>query len=465
MAVRVVLAGAGHTHVELMRRGDAFRRAGYRLTVINPTATHPYSGMGPGVLGGDYRYEEILLPVADLARRAQAEFLQDRVVSIDAAGGTLRLEHGGLLGYDLLSLNLGSEVAGRAPAGRAPAGDRGIAHPTGVLYPAKPIESLEAARREIERRVRAGEDCRVAVVGGGPAGVELAANAAALLTRLGNGSIARGCAVDLFVATEPAADQLRDLPDGGLAVHEPGRAAERKLGRRLERRLAGLSGRRARLVDTVLRRRGVQLHVGPAVDPDALAPAGGYAVILLATGVRPPALLRTSGLPLDFSGAVRVDRFLRAVGLPNVFAVGDCASFAVAEAVPGTVPGAAPGAGRTLARAGVFAVRQQTTLFRNLLVTAEHISKRAPALPSADGEPADAVPADGAPAEGAPAEGGEAEQPSLVPFTGTGDYLSALNLGLRYGIAYRGRWCVAGKVAYLLKDRIDRSFVGRYRRV
>ncbi len=61
MAVSVVLAGAGHTHVELLRRGEAFRRAGYRLTVINPAPTHPYSGRGPGVLGGDYRYEDILL--------------------------------------------------------------------------------------------------------------------------------------------------------------------------------------------------------------------------------------------------------------------------------------------------------------------------------------------------------------------------------------------------------------------
>ena len=463
MAVSVVLAGAGHTHVELLRRGEAFRRAGYRLTVINPAPTHPYSGMGPGVLGGDYRYEDILLPVADLARRAHAEFLQDRVVGIDAAARTLRLQQSGLLRYDLLSLNLGSEVAGREPSygassagtlfygafsagdrshgasspGNRGFGDRGFARPTGTLYPAKPIESLYAARQEIERRVCAERDCRVAVVGGGPASVELAANAAALLTRLGHGQTPRGCAVDLFVAAEPAAYRMHNSPDGGRAVHRPHGAASAGL--------AGLSGRRERLVAATLQRRGVQLRVGPPVDPDALATDSGYAIVLVATGVRPPAVLRTSGLPLDSSGAVRVDRYLRADGFPNVFAVGDCASFPVAGRVRRTLPGETPGTERTLTRAGVFAVRQQKTLLRNLLVSAERISMRLPTFTSADG--------------------GQAEQTPLCPFTGTGDHLSALNLGLRFGIAYRGRWSLAGKLAYRLKDWIDRSFVRRYQHV
>lgn len=60
---------------------------------------------------------------------------------------------------------------------------------------------------------------------------------------------------------------------------------------------------------------------------------------------------RKSGLPVDPGGALRVNRFLQAVGHPSIFGGGDCAAFGE----------------RPLAKIGVCAVREAPILFHNLL--------------------------------------------------------------------------------------------------
>lgn len=358
--------------MELLLQARRFRRAGIELVVVSPSAIHPYSGMGPGVLGGDYRFEETQLPIGRLVQRCGATFIADRIDGLDQQRSEVTLCGGGTLRFDVLSLNLGSEVT-NAPK-----------LPSAVpVYRAKPIEELEAAGREIERRVAAGRRCVVVVIGGGPAGVELAANAASRMLRAGGGSPTQGSGVDLYSAAQQG--------------------------------LGGMIGRRARYVERVLGCRGVQLHMGQRVDPVRWTHGSEEpdAVLLLATGVRPPPLLASLGLPTGADGAVVVDRTLRVEGTRNIFAAGDCASFAA-------------GTG-SLDRVGVYAVRQQSVLLRNLLA-------------SAVGD-------------------------DCIPFTHTGPYLFGLNLGLRSGIVFRGPWSLRGRPAFLLKDWIDRRFMERYRRV
>ncbi len=52
------------------------------------------------------------------------------------------------------------------------------------VWPVKPISNLWKLREHLEARFRAGETPRVAVIGGGPTGSEVAANLAALAARL-----------------------------------------------------------------------------------------------------------------------------------------------------------------------------------------------------------------------------------------------------------------------------------------
>ena len=355
---RIVLAGAGHCHVEVLRQAADLLDAGHSLTVISPDREHIYSGMAPGILAGSWSAAEASLPVAELAHRAGADFLQDRVVSLDPVGRTIQCALTGSHHYDLVSFNLGSETV--VPAGLS-----------GSIHPVKPTGNLAAVAALLQGERASG--VRVAVVGGGFGGIEIAANVASL----------PGCR-------------------GGVSLYA----------HRFAPALPERSGR-MNYLRRVMVERGVTLHLGEQVKAEEL----DADVVLLATGIVPPAVLGELNLPLSGDGALRVDEFLQVVGHQDIFAVGDCAEF-----TPAPLP-----------RVGVFAVRQQAVLIHNLMVRAGG------------------------------ARQGHAAAEGLRRFTGTGPYLQGMNLGPGRGLLYRGPWTVTGPLAWRLKARIDHRFMGRYR--
>lgn len=255
------------------------------------------------------------------------------------------------------------------------------------MWPSKPVRSLLDAADQLERllcrRTSTPRTVDVAVVGGGFGGIELAANAA---SALGDRGV-------VTIYTRSLAPSLADRP------------------------------RRMRYVRRSLDRLGVRVMEGAWVDPTHVEAD----VILVATGITPPAVLREFNLPLAPDGALPVDRFLRVVGRQDVFAVGDCAAF-----LPQPLP-----------RVGVFAVRQQPVLINNLFVRAEALRG---AGSVADGN-------------AGPPESG------LKPFEDTGPYLQGMNLGPGRGLLYRGRWTLTGAPAWHLKTLIDRRFIRRYQAV
>lgn len=302
--MHIVLAGAGHTHIELLRRGAELVRAGNSLTLISPEPYHAYSGMGPGLLSGRYSESEIVLPAAALARRAGIRYIPERIAGCDTAARVLTLESGATCAYDLLSINLGSEPAGERPVE--------VASPR--IFTAKPIRELAALRVEIERRCRDFDGCEISVIGAGPAGLEIAANAKNLLWRFRP----RRSVVNLYSA----------------------HAAP-----------AGLTGTRREYVERYLHRIGVSFFGGQKVG---VGDVPGE-IVVLATGLKPPRVLHNFNVALAADGAVCVDRFLRAESNHRVFAVGDCASLAE----------------QPLDRVGVYAVRQQAVLIENILAASE----------------------------------------------------------------------------------------------
>ena len=308
MPKHLVLVGAGHAHMMVLKHLRRFVDAGHRVTVVGPSPWHYYSGMGPGMLSGIYRPEEIRFPVGEMTRAEGGEFVEDRVVRVDGAGRRLDLARGSALSYDVVCFNTGSLV---------PVDPRVAGH--AALFPVKPIENLLAARSHVLAALSEGKAPDILVAGGGPAGVEIAAN----LRRVA--ADARGRARITLVAGREL------LPGFGERVR-------RRVRRRLSHlnvgvisgdRLASAAGRRVRLAS------GADL----ACD-----------ILLLAVGVAPPPLFRDSGLPIGEDGGLLVDRFLRSVKFPEIFGGGDCISFAP----------------RPLARVGVYAVRQNPVLLANL---------------------------------------------------------------------------------------------------
>ena len=165
--MRLLLVGAGHAHLEILRRLILEPLPEVELTVVSLGPLHHYSGMVPGYLQGTYREEEIAVRVPDLVARAGGRFVAGRAVGVDP-GAAVRVETGGgerEIPYDLVSFAVGSNTAGHR---RSRGGGRGAADQAagaGRRSPAGRLLALAGGR---------GRDVPLAVVGGGAAGVEVA---------------------------------------------------------------------------------------------------------------------------------------------------------------------------------------------------------------------------------------------------------------------------------------------------
>lgn len=318
--VSIVLVGGGHAHAVALARGlRADPAAGIGLTIVAKDLAAPYSGMLPGVISERYRPEEAHVDMLRLARAAGASVIHGTATGIDREKRLLLLADRPPLPYDILSLDVGiqPDVAGIEGAELA----------TTV----KPIGSL---LDKVGRLVAATwERPRLAVVGGGAAGVELAF---ALHKRFEN------AAKTIVLVTRD--DLLAGMP-------------------------AGLrEAMRTRLVE-----RGIELVTGfdvTRIDAAGLEAVDGRRIaaddVLLNTAAAAPAWFRATGLDLDAHGFIAVGPTLQSTNDPAIFASGDCAAM-VETPRP---------------KAGVYAVRQGPYLARNLEAAALRLQGRRAALKS-----------------------------------------------------------------------------------
>ena len=309
---RLLLVGAGHAHLEILRRLILEPLAEVELTVVSLGALHHYSGMVPGYLQGTYREEEIAVRVPELVERAGGSFVAGRAVGVDPGERRVRVEtrEEGIreVPYDLVSFAVGSNTAGVDSPEVA-----------GQAQRIKPLERVHALRRRLLDL--AGEGAAVAVVGGGAAGVEIALATAAVLERAGR------------------AHRITLLESG-------------------EEILAGYRGRFRERAREILARRGIAVRTGQRVA------AVGEREVETESGVRVPSrltvwlagavawpLFQGSGLPLDGRGFLLIDDALRSVADPRIFAAGDCGTLASHPETP---------------KAGVYAVREAPVLWESL---------------------------------------------------------------------------------------------------
>jgi NADH dehydrogenase FAD-containing subunit len=134
-------------------------------------------------------------------------------------------------------------------------------------------------------------------------------------------------------------------------------------------------------------------------------------LIFLAGGVKPSAIFSRSGLVTGPDGGLLVNSFLQSVEHSTIFGGGDCIHFKT----------------HPLDKVGVYAVRQNPILFHNLLAALE-------------------------------------EKP-LMTFKPGGDYLLIFNLGDGTGILQKKKLVFSGRLAFFLKDTIDRKFMKRFQAI
>lgn len=308
----IVVAGAGYAglHVALRLTAKLRNNPMTDLILVDRHDYHQVLTELPRVAGGTRAADAVRIPLQDvLAKRVR--FIRTEINGFDLAGRRLLTEVGPI-GWTRLVLALGSRPNDFAIPGLA---QRALS-----LYSASDAERVwaavmtaltaAAAETDPERQRRL---TTVVVGGGGATGVELAGELAEMLPEAAS---RHGLAPD-----RPAVW----LVEAGPTI---------------------LAGSSAQLIDkasSILSDLGVQVRTNAAIAAatekgfrlkDGQLVEGG--VFVWAGGVKAPELVANSGLPSGHNGRIKVDRYLRVLEYPDIYAAGDLAS--VVDPRSGHVP-------------------------------------------------------------------------------------------------------------------------------
>ena len=323
----VVLLGGGHAHVFVLKSFGMKPEPGVRLTLVAKELSAPYSGMLPGFVAGHYTLDECHIDLVRLAHFAGARIIHGQCIGVDRIQRRVLIEGRPPLGYDLLSIDVGitPEFAGIEGAAE---------HAIAV----KPVSVFAPKWQELEARALTPDGPRkIAVIGGGAAGVELVLAAHHRLRTL---APAAGLDPQSFSFSLVAGDAL--LP----SLNTRARALARH----------GLSQANVVLIEgdlaTRIFDRSVKLASGRSIGADA---------VLISTKAAAPSWFADTDLSRTSEGFLDVRSTLQLQNDNDVFGVGDCAN--VAE--------------HPRAKSGVFAVRQGPIVAGNL----RRRARGEPALP------------------------------------------------------------------------------------
>ncbi|MCP5160873.1 MAG: selenide, water dikinase SelD [Hahellaceae bacterium] len=365
----LVLLGGGHSHALVLLQWAQNPLPDVRVTLVSEYSISPYSGMLPGLVAGHYTHEEVHIDLRRLCQFAGVRFIQARVTGLRPETKDVLLEGRPVLSYDVLSINSGATPDLTVPGAQQ------------FVVPVKPIATFWPRWQALRDQLLSTNHVQdIAVVGGGAGSVELAL---AMAYRLKQARVHH-------------------------RIH---------LVTRGEALLPGYPARMHRWLAKRLIQSGISVHCDAAVikvSEHGLHTADGLKItaneVFWCTQAIGAPWLAASGLACTTQGFIRVTPALQSLDDPAIFAAGDCA-WIEGEFIP---------------RAGVYAVRQAPTLFKNLRTQLQHPTP------------------------------GEAR---LSRYRPQKHFLSLLATGDRDAVGARGSLSLAGRWVWRWKDRIDRRFM------
>ncbi|HEX6818106.1 MAG TPA: FAD-dependent oxidoreductase, partial [Ktedonobacterales bacterium] len=221
--------------------------------------------------------------IVQTLRGTGARFVEGSVTGIDPERRTISVVQGSQMRgieYDYLVYALGSLT----DRGRVP----GVAEHAYTLSPRGPLSAAALRERLSDLATRGG---RVIVCGGGATGIETAAELATAYPRLAVRLVTDG-ALGHFWGTGVAAYIRRSLTRAGVAISDETHVTE-------------------------VRQDGVVTETGQLIAGDLVIWTGGFVA---------PSLAREAGLPVNERDQVVIDPYMRVLGHPEIYAVGDAAS-------------------------------------------------------------------------------------------------------------------------------------------
>ncbi|WP_339908422.1 FAD-dependent oxidoreductase [Symmachiella dynata] len=312
-AQNLVLIGAGHTNLHIVRMWREQPIPCVSVTLISAFNRATYSGMLPGTLAGLYEPREMEIDLDRLAAASGVRVVYEEAVGLDSAQQHVLLANRPPLRYDVAAIGIGSVPKIPDPLQQQPA-----------VLSIKPMATfhhrLQERLAEVTQDGNETATVSVVIVGGGAAGVEVS-----------------------FCLHEYLAQRLI--------------SAQLHLIERGETILGGSLPKTQQLAQEELQRRGIVPHLQQRVadfDGRQLILENGRSlaadIIITATTAAPPPVLSGFDLAKADDGFLATRPTLQSTSAENVFVVGDTATFPDAP-----VP-----------KAGVYAVRQGPVLWENL---------------------------------------------------------------------------------------------------
>jgi NADH dehydrogenase FAD-containing subunit len=179
--------------------------------------------------------------------------------------------------------------------------------------------------------------------------------------------------------------------------------------------MGGFPDRVRKLAQKFLKQRGIEIMENDyvrEVSAGQITTVSGKIhradMIFMALGVKPSPIFEQSGLPVGPDGGMEVNQYLQCTAYPGIFGGGDCIYFR----------------DQPLDKVGVYAVRQNPVLFHNLMASLE--------------------------------------EEDLQAFDPGGNYLLIFNMGGGRGILHKSGFTLDGRLAFVIKDYIDRKFMKKF---
>ncbi|MCF6100342.1 NAD(P)/FAD-dependent oxidoreductase [Mesorhizobium muleiense] len=313
----VVVVGAGFGGLEFTRALDG---APVRITMIDKRNHHLFQPLLYQVATTALATSEVAWPIRHLLRkRKDVTTLLATVSGVDRAGGNVLLDDGGAVGYDTLLLATGARHAyfGHDEWEPFAPGLKTLEDATTIRR--RILLAFEQAERETDPAKRQAL-LTLAIVGGGPTGVELAGTIVELAHEMLRGEFRNIDTRQTRVVLIEAGDRI--LPNFAPELSDYASKALERLG-----------------VTVELGRPVTRCDAEGVVFGETHLPAR---TILWAAGVAASPAAEWLGAAADRAGRVLVEPDLTVPGSPEIFVVGDAAH--VLRPDGRMVPGVAPAA-------------------------------------------------------------------------------------------------------------------------
>jgi len=297
----LLLAGAGHAHIGMLRRLSVARLKDTETTeanihLISEQPQTIYSGMLPGWMAGHYQLHDISIDIKSLCVKAGVSFVQQSLVQVNAASNKVVTtgDEQTDFDYDVLSLNTGADTDMRWLRDYDDQNDhKSDSDASTDVIAIRPLSTFITQWQQILKDAQQSEKYQLAIVGAGAAAIELVMAAQVALRNVNrNHQVTLVCGENLLSGFNSSFQQrvIKQLHRHGI---------------------------------TIIRERATDYRGGKLSTTHKSLSINA---VIAATGVVGSAWTDATDLDIEGNGFVAVNDKQQSISHTNVFAVGDVAT-------------------------------------------------------------------------------------------------------------------------------------------